>query len=558
MLAFFLKPQNLTIYLLRFTIIVLLFVNHLLIGQTTTVNYTGSNAIFANPERGFYRWAGTYSNNHTPLVQSDLEDLYTNNKISVIFRIFYLPNFKNSALSNTYLQKIEADFNTIRNAGLKCVVRFAYTDDYNNGNPPFGDASKYWVLYHINQLKPILQNHADIILTLHAGFIGVWGEWYYSDFFGCEALAPLTTQNINDRREVMDSLLAAVPDKRMVSLRTPEMKKLMYDLTIPEDSITLADAYNKTALARIAAHNDCFLADWNDYTFADTTAEKPYWAAETRYLVMGGETCEDNATYTNCVNAIKEMKRFHWTYCNDSYHPDVLSRWQTEGCYDDMERNLGYRFKLLSGTFTNTAAMGDAVIIELNLKNEGFAACFNTRQVQLILRNTTTNTDYVAPLQHTDPRYWFSGPSLTITDTVGIGCNMPNGTYALYLNIDDTETNLQTNPKYAIQLANTGLYEVSTGYNKLNHNLTIDNNYTGGQNYTGNAWAGTTPPQPEITGLNTACNYNTVTYSVNYMPGHTYTWSVTGGIILSGQGSNTVTIMWQNAGNASISVSESY
>ncbi|MBL0248094.1 MAG: DUF4874 domain-containing protein [Sphingobacteriales bacterium] len=87
-----------------------------MIGQTTTVNYTGSNAIFANPERGFYRWAGTYSNNHTPLVQSDLEDLYTNNKISVIFRIFYLPNFKNSALSNTYLQKIEADFNTIRNA----------------------------------------------------------------------------------------------------------------------------------------------------------------------------------------------------------------------------------------------------------------------------------------------------------------------------------------------------------------------------------------------------------------------------------------------------------
>ena len=50
--------------------------------------------------------------------------------------------------------------------------------------PPYGDAPKNIVLNHIAQLKPLLQDNADVIACMQMGFIGTWGENYYSDYFG--------------------------------------------------------------------------------------------------------------------------------------------------------------------------------------------------------------------------------------------------------------------------------------------------------------------------------------------------------------------------------------
>ena len=42
-----------------------------------------------------------------------------------------------------------------------------------------------------DQLAPILQSNSDVILTVQAGFIGLWGEWYYTTHYG---MPPLSAQ----------------------------------------------------------------------------------------------------------------------------------------------------------------------------------------------------------------------------------------------------------------------------------------------------------------------------------------------------------------------------
>ncbi len=116
------------------------------------------------------------------------------------------------------------------------VIRFAYTNKTHAGDcndqykicPPYGDASKKIVLMHIEQLKPLLQQNADVIAVVQMGFIGIWGENYYTDYFGdasTSGLARIMDSSWRDRNEVLQALLNAVPKDRMVDVRTPQIKQ---------------------------------------------------------------------------------------------------------------------------------------------------------------------------------------------------------------------------------------------------------------------------------------------------------------------------------------------
>ncbi len=64
-------------------------------------------------------------------------------------------------------------------------------------------------------------------------------------------------------------------------------------------------------------------------------------------------------------------------------------------------------------------------------------------------------------------------------------------------------------------------------------------------------------PQPVITGELFVCEGSAnVIYSTELNPGNTYTWTVDGGTIVSGEGTNSITINWGNSGSGLISVLE--
>ncbi len=444
------------------------------VAQTTTVTYSPTTANIANPERGFYYYLETRSSAPKAYNLTTLQTYRTNEQITLLYCITYLDTFVNSPISASFLQHIADNLATVRDAGLKCILRFAYTDDWNNETPPFGDATKAQIRAHLDQLAPILQANSDVIAVMQAGFIGVWGEWYYTDHFVDDPATPWIIADARhaDRLDVLEKILSILPTTRMTQVRYPHAKQAMLNTTTP---VSAADAYSNSTSARTGYHNDCFLADDTDYgTFRDDQIEvdKAYMAAETQYLPMGGESCNPNPPRSLCPTATTELSLFHYSFFNREYHPTVYESWVNGGCISDIQRQLGYRFVLTEGSYSNVVQVSGALAFHLVLQNQGYAAPFNPRPVRLVLRNQQSGNVYAMPLA-VDPRRWWAGTTITLDQTLALPADISAGTYDLLLHLPAPEASIHTRPEYAIQLANSGLWESSTGYNRLNQRLTV-------------------------------------------------------------------------------------
>ncbi|MBE0651590.1 MAG: DUF4832 domain-containing protein [Bacteroidales bacterium] len=429
-------------------------------GQTTTqITYQEDHGNILNPGRGFYHAVAAI--NYDDLLS------YRKEGISLVFISYSLSNYKNGLISASFLHNLEHDFATLRNAGMKAIIRFSYTD---KDTSPYGDASPAIVLKHIQQLKPILKTNSDVILVLQAGFIGAWGEWYYTDYYS-ESPGVVSDNNWADRRQLVDSLLAAMPKNRMVQVRTPEYKIKLLNLN-SYTPVSPAQAYSEVPIARIAHHNDCFVSGpFDEGTYTDSTVQKPYLAQDTRFTIMGGETC-NKCAQSVCSNALEELRRFHWTFLNLDYNTSILSEWKDEGCFPKVWQKLGYRFRLVSADIQNQSKPGGEVNLKLKLLNDGWANPTNPRNVEIILKNKNTGKQYYVSPQG-DMRLWPINDTIYLNIKAGLPENIIAGDYDFYLNLPDGDTRLMNRPEYSIRLANTGIWDSVSGYNALNATLNV-------------------------------------------------------------------------------------
>jgi hypothetical protein len=409
----------------------------------TAVTYEPTSANFANPERGFYHHTGDCDANDFD--ETTLRGYRESQGISLVMCIFYLRQYRTSPIAAAALTQLQEQLSTVRRAGLKVVLRFAYTDTDN------ADASPAQVQAHLDQLAPYLRSNADVIAVVQAGFIGTWGEWWATQNFGDQGV--LSDQNWRDRKAVTDKLLSVVPASRAIQLRTPKFKRTLY---------------GTGRVPRVGHHNDCFLAPYEDYgTYEDPAVEYPYLQQETTYVPMGGETCVVNPPRTDCPTATSELAGFHWSYLNTDYHADVLAGFAAGGCLPDITRKLGYRLALTTGSFPATATGGGALPITINLRNEGYAAPYNPRDVKLVLRNTSSGALTRIPL-NADPHTWAAGSTVSLAQTVTAPAR---GTYQLLLELPDPL--LPNRPEYSIHLANQGTWDAATGLNNLGATVTV-------------------------------------------------------------------------------------
>ncbi|WP_033343164.1 DUF4832 domain-containing protein [Catenuloplanes japonicus] len=411
-----------------------------------TISYAGSDEVFANPERGFYHHSGECDS--ATYDEATLRAWRTNEQVSLMMCVFYLRDFKTTPISTAALTHLQQQFTTVRAAGLKMVLRFAYTDLEDGA-----DATKDRVLAHLDQLRPYLQANADVIEVMQSGFVGAWGEGYYTQNFGNNGV--VTAADWANRKAVHDKILSVLPETRMVQLRTPAFKRTMYP----------------SGQSRTGHHNDCFLASDTDFgTYTDIAVDYPYLEAETRTVAMGGETCAPNPPRSQCATATAEMSRFHWTYLNTDYHPTVIAGFGTEGCLADIKRQLGYRFSLVSGAFPAQASRGGTLPVSITVRNDGWSAPINPRGAELVLRSTTTGTVTRLPLS-ANPRTWAAGTSTTVTQTLTVPSSIAAGSYELLLNLPDPL--LANRAEYSVRTANAGTWEATTGFNKLNATVTV-------------------------------------------------------------------------------------
>lgn len=418
-----------------------------------TIRYVESDEIFANPERGFLKQI-YYTSQQLNQVQNaaTVKKNREEENVTLYLDNYFLLDYLTCDIPQAFLDRMENNFKALRAGGAKAVLRYSYCYD-ETVEKKLWDTNKDSVIRHIEQLAPYWEEYKDVILCLEAGFIGVWGEWYYTNHFS----------NMTDRWDVVDKLLEAFPEYLQIALRTPAFK-MNYLKHIGESvtPLTQEEAYGATEKARLCGHNDCFVANSTDYGTYRDNADREFWAADTKYTLMGGETCNE-CELSNGTNAIKEMTKYHWTYINDGYHGGVLNSWESDGSMNEIKRRLGYRFVLREG---NYALQGNIYTAALSIENVGFAALAIPRDVELVFVDKSDATHKYVYKQDVDPRFWMAGETTAVELIANLDADM-KGEYDVYLNLPDSHANLHDNPAFSIRLANEDMWDEERGYNYL-------------------------------------------------------------------------------------------
>jgi hypothetical protein len=404
-----------------------------------THTYTPSEAVLLNPERGFftpYELPGPAGFSPVRLTGNTLVHLNIR-----------LDDWRETDIPQDVLGGLQTNFDDLRDAGLKAILRFAYNQGpYPDSEP---DASKAHILRHIEQVTPLLHDNADIIAWVEAGFIGAWGEWHTSTH---------GLDNLTDKRDILNTLLAALPN-RFVQVR------------YPANIIEMFSNPAEAAEARVAHHNDCFLSSDTDvgtYERNGTNTivrDQAYLAELTRFTPMSGETCAPNPPRSECESAIREMELLHFSAINEAYHKGILRSWEDGGCLEEIARRIGYRLSLTSVDFNEEVRPGGILNLTVNLQNTGFASIINARPLYVVLVAQESLWRHEAEL-NIDPRAWEPGPA-TFTAKLHVPSNLAEGEYRLALWLPDGYESLRDNPLYAVQFVNENVWDEATGSNLL-------------------------------------------------------------------------------------------
>lgn len=439
---------------------------------TVTHTYVATDASILNPERGFFTpYELPSSAGFSPVRATGNTLVHLNIR---------LDDWRETDIPQDVLDGLDSNFADIRDAGVKAIIRYSYNEGpYPDSEP---DASKAQILRHIEQLTPLLQNNADMIAWLEAGFIGAWGEWHTSTN---------GLDNLTDKQEILFALLNALPETRMVQVRYPANIIEMFP-----DVLTEAQAFGSSNQSRVAHHNDCFLSSETDVGTYERDGvitierDQAYLAELTRFTPMSGETCAPNPPRSECTVALQEMALLHFSAINEAYHKGILRSWEEGSCLEEISNRMGYRISLTNADFNEQVHPGGILNLTINLQNTGFASIINERPIYVVLSTSPTGGgqakgEFRVQLD-IDLRRWEPG-SITFTTKLHIPSNIAEGEYRIALWLPDGYESLRDNPLYAVQFANENIWDEAAGVNVLG-NVSITES-AGGESERGNEFS---------------------------------------------------------------------
>ncbi|KAJ0406001.1 hypothetical protein ATCC90586_001347 [Pythium insidiosum] len=319
-----------------------------------------------------------------PLTQEFVDAL--GDEITLVKRMYYLDAFTTiPQLSSTFLDVIRKDFNLLERAGKRAILRFAYAADDATADP-----AESVILNHLDQLAPVLQHVAPSLLVFEAGFIGKWGEWYYTSRYGDAGV--VSAAQMQSRYRIARRMADSVPIEVPIAVRWSHWADQLIKL-----DISLRD--------RLALYDDCIFAPYDDLgTFNEaheSTAAYPFGS--------GGETCSssfDLDSSTHSCDAFRlALQRVNATYVNIDYDRNKLAQYQQ--C--QFEELLGYRLSIRD---QRVECVDGSCEVSIELENTGLARPTRDKRVVVLCGDTAQSVAEV------DIRSLLPGTKRLISTTV--------------------------------------------------------------------------------------------------------------------------------------------
>jgi Domain of unknown function (DUF4832)/Domain of unknown function (DUF4874) len=491
--------------------------------QTKTVLYTAHDSVVVNPERGIVPRGARDpigGSGQGSWVIDAVQARWTTKQLRAVRNSVWAmsminayvdlrPYVNTSVLPQSFLDKIHADLDSARAAGVKVILVHSYDVNGVDGV----DAELPVMIGHMQQLRDVYYHNADVIAFMEIGFIGRWGEMHSSSH-GYDT-------NPAAYRQIVDAVATMLPPSRMIGVRVP-WKHAKYYYGTPDTAVVdFSTAWNGSLRSRIGWYNDAMLTnDGDGGTFDgecrtydatngvcnDTAIWRPWTARFSKYTWAGGETSqialESDTTSpafnyrarrwvrTFCqdtVHAIGDLYRFHYSYMNKDWNGPMwpnstdIAQNISKGTYRGQtlaywyRRILGYRFELVNAVLSASAAPGGTFRLRFTVRNSGTSSPQNPRGLEFVLKGPVERKINLYRFKTTcDPRTWSGSNAITTVDTTfTLPADLPAGTYTPYLSLPDTCRSIYSRPEFAIRFANENVWEPATGYNNLLASIVI-------------------------------------------------------------------------------------
>ena len=414
-----------------------------------SIAFVPSDEVILNPERGLAKFMVVGNDSI-----GDIEQLRVDNH-TIAWGIIKLDAYRtNATLPDVKLLEIKNWLTAVRNNRVKAILRVAYheVNDFTDN-----DADLAIQESHLTQLgSEAFVPYEDVIVALQAGGIGAYGEWYYTT-------PDLVTPQA--RKRLIDKMYDVVPNDAFVLVRTPHYKQ-EYEATGALDD----------RIYRTGHYNDCFLSSPDDtgtYGCYPSTASCPtitqlqsYTSNDASVVPVGGETC--NATTLNdCPAALAAMKYYGYSFINTLWFSSIRSKWESQGCFDDITKKLGYRYELISAEIPDSVSAGSDIPITVTLKNTGWAPMYHDRPVYIRMVDANGSELQYNSIE-SDPRDWYANDeTYTFTTTFKAPANLNTNSVSLSLWMPDSNPVNYRISEYSVQFANSGLWDSVNGDNVL-------------------------------------------------------------------------------------------
>ena len=410
----------------------------------TTVNATLVSRSFSstsqdipNPERGFYGWAGSdFVNGYDA---ASVQGAY-NSGMRLIFGKVQLDAWRTTDLPASFLTSLGNRLDQVRQAGMKVTLLFNY--DFSAGGR---DATSSQIKRHLEQLKPVLAAHADVIPFMRAGFIGAWGEWHSSqsgNSCGYNSGSTTCATAAINRAVVRDALIANMPSTTQIGIRYPADLMTWYP--------------SPTQQTRLGMHNDCFLSGPSDSGTYSSTAQRSYVQTLSANTAFGGENCADaeKPLRNTCADILSEGPAYHLAWMNSSDWAGFITAWRNGGCLAQVSGSMGYRLQLDQLIHPAEVAVGQSLPVQVDVRNVGWAKLFSPRGLQVRLRHRTSGAliQATAGDLSTLPAQGTAATRLSVT--VAIPSGAATGDYDVLLAAPDSFSTTAGDARFAIRFAN--------------------------------------------------------------------------------------------------------
>lgn len=467
----------------------------------STHDYTADNTtLIANPNRGF--WVQEVNSTDLTALPTVPAGHYT-----VVRKAFRLDSWRTTAtLPQQVLDDIQEFFDELRSRGQKVIGRFAY--NYTNGGQ---DADIDIVLGHIAQLAPVINANADLIVAMEAGFAGPWAEMHHSSnnlVGGTDPAGYITDTDtaVNANTLAYVNRILDEWDVAYVLARlTRQADALIANSTSAHATpVDETSRFDGTRVARVGMYNDFFLNAphdglWVPWNNGPGSGDSPqdnipvtgpraamyaFAAAHTAWTYMEGEPDPSQTAnqWYSAARTIADLEAYHWDSVHSKVHPgsptgdsgspSVQEKWISDGIWEEIGRNLGYRIQLDSARLPNEIVPGQPFQAEFAFTNVGYSPPKHDRDFELHFVSTGSEPTQVVPIARTEIDVRHLNRGTHEIPVAGVAPAGMVGDYAMHLALPDPSARLAADPRYSIRLATQSLWDPATGRHDLGHTVT--------------------------------------------------------------------------------------